>query len=158
MDSRSDSLTEVTEAKLLESDSLLYLLVLCTVESLVDALVDTSKEADSTMLSLALTDSLVLWLRLSTSDALSLSTLLAESLVLCAEVLVESAMLWAVVLFCDTVLRLVLALSLAIGIGVELVPDALKLLPDALKQVFSNGIIIGGLVAIVANLVIPEKE
>lgn len=51
---------------------------------------------------------------------------------------------------------LVLAVSLAIGVGVELVPDAIKLLPDALKQIFSNGIITGGLVAIVANLVIPE--
>ena len=53
---------------------------------------------------------------------------------------------------------LVLALSLAVGIGVELVPNALAMLPDALKQVFSNGIIIGGLVAIIANLVIPEKD
>ena len=53
---------------------------------------------------------------------------------------------------------LVLALSLAIGIGVELVPDALAALPASLKQVFSNGIIIGGLIAIIANLVIPEKE
>ena len=53
---------------------------------------------------------------------------------------------------------LVLALSLAIGVGVELVPDALKYLPAACKQVLSNGIIVGGLVAIVANLIIPERD
>ena len=53
---------------------------------------------------------------------------------------------------------LVLAVSLAVGMGVELVPDVFKLLPDTLKQIFSSGIVTGGLVAILANLVIPESK
>ena len=53
---------------------------------------------------------------------------------------------------------LVLALSLAIGVGVELVPDVLKTLPQALSNVLSNGIVVGGLIAIISNLVIPEEK
>ncbi len=53
---------------------------------------------------------------------------------------------------------LVLAVALAAGMGVELVPDVFKYLPDTLKQIFSSGIVTGGLVAIVANLVIPEEK
>lgn len=53
---------------------------------------------------------------------------------------------------------LVLAVSFACGLGVELVPDILKQAPDIIKNIFSSGIATGGVVAIIANLVIRIKE
>ena len=46
---------------------------------------------------------------------------------------------------------LVLAVSLSLGLGVELIPDILINAPDAIKGIFSSGITTGGLTAIVAN-------
>ena len=53
---------------------------------------------------------------------------------------------------------LVLAVSLSLGLGVELMPDILKTAPDAIKGIFASGITTGGLTAIVANVFIRVKE
>jgi xanthine permease XanP len=53
---------------------------------------------------------------------------------------------------------LVLAVSLSLGLGVELIPDILINAPDAIKGIFSSVITTGGLTAIVANAVIRVKE
>ena len=47
---------------------------------------------------------------------------------------------------------LVLAVSLSLGLGVELMPDVLKQAPEAIRSIFSSGITTGGLTAIVANI------
>lgn len=48
---------------------------------------------------------------------------------------------------------MVIALSLSIGLGVELVPDIIKALPEGVRGIFASGISTGGLVAIIANAV-----
>ncbi len=53
---------------------------------------------------------------------------------------------------------LVLAVSFACGLGVELSPDILIQMPTWIKGIFSSGITTGGLVAIVTNIVIRIKE
>ncbi|WP_071146989.1 nucleobase:cation symporter-2 family protein [Bacteroides ihuae] len=53
---------------------------------------------------------------------------------------------------------LVLAVSLSLGLGVELMPDILVHAPQAIKGIFSSGITTGGLTAIIANAVIRIKE
>lgn len=53
---------------------------------------------------------------------------------------------------------LVLAVSLSLGLGVELMPDILVNAPQAIKGIFSSGITTGGLTAIIANAVIRVKE
>ena len=53
---------------------------------------------------------------------------------------------------------LVLAVSLSLGLGVELMPDILKTAPDAIKGIFASGITTGGLTAIIANIFIRVKE
>lgn len=53
---------------------------------------------------------------------------------------------------------LVMAISFAIGLSVEMVPDILKQLPDSLQSIFSSGITTGGLTAIITNMVIRIKE
>ena len=53
---------------------------------------------------------------------------------------------------------LVIAISLSLGLSVELVPDILCQLPDTLRNIFSSGITTGGLTAIVANVLIRIKE
>lgn len=58
----------------------------------------------------------------------------------------------------DRKATLVLAVSLSLGLGVELMPDILKLAPDSIKGIFSSGITTGGLTAIIANLVIRVKD
>lgn len=58
----------------------------------------------------------------------------------------------------DRKATLVLAVSLSLGLGVELMPDILNNAPEAIKGIFSSGITTGGLTAIVANIVIRVKE
>ena len=53
---------------------------------------------------------------------------------------------------------LVMAISFAMGLSVEMVPDILKQLPDSLQGIFSSGITTGGLTAIITNMVIRIKE
>jgi len=53
---------------------------------------------------------------------------------------------------------LVLAVSLSLGLGVELMPDILKLAPESIKGIFTSGITTGGLTAILANALIHVKE
>ncbi|MDY5814073.1 MAG: solute carrier family 23 protein, partial [Bacteroides sp.] len=53
---------------------------------------------------------------------------------------------------------LVLAVSLSLGLGVELIPDVLSQAPEAIRSIFSSGITTGGLAAIIANAVIRVKE
>jgi xanthine permease XanP len=49
----------------------------------------------------------------------------------------------------------ILAISLGLGLGVTFVPDLLDALPGLLKSTFSSGIAIGGLSALVLNMVLP---
>lgn len=51
-----------------------------------------------------------------------------------------------------------MAISFAMGLSVEMVPDILKQLPDSLQSIFSSGITTGGLTAIITNMVIRIKE
>ena len=53
---------------------------------------------------------------------------------------------------------LVLGVSLALGLGVELMPAILSSAPQSIKGIFSSGITTGGLTAILANLLIRVKE
>ncbi|GAE85301.1 nucleobase:cation symporter-2 family protein [Bacteroides reticulotermitis] len=53
---------------------------------------------------------------------------------------------------------LVLAVSLSLGLGVELMPDVLQQAPEGIRSIFSSGITTGGLTAIIANIVIRVKE
>jgi xanthine permease XanP len=53
---------------------------------------------------------------------------------------------------------LVLAVSFACGLGVELAPDILVQMPIWVKNIFSSGITTGGFVAIIANVIIRIKE
>ncbi len=49
---------------------------------------------------------------------------------------------------------LVLACSLSFGLGVELMPSVLQDMPDSVRTIFSSGITTGGLVAIIANIIL----
>lgn len=53
---------------------------------------------------------------------------------------------------------LVLAISFACGLGVELAPEILSQMPTWVKGIFSSGITTGGFVAILANIVIRIKD
>lgn len=53
---------------------------------------------------------------------------------------------------------LVIAASLSLGMGVELMPDILKQLPEAVRTIFSSGITTGGLTAIIANILVNYKK
>lgn len=53
---------------------------------------------------------------------------------------------------------LVLAVSLSLGLGVELMPDILSKAPDAVKSIFASGITTGGIAAILSNILLHIKE
>lgn len=53
---------------------------------------------------------------------------------------------------------LVMAISFAMGLSVEMVPGILDKMPDIVKNIFSSGITTGGLTAILANALIRIKE
>lgn len=53
---------------------------------------------------------------------------------------------------------LVMAISFAIGLSVEMVPDILSQMPEVIRNIFSSGITAGGLTAILANAFIRIKE
>lgn len=52
---------------------------------------------------------------------------------------------------------LVLAISFAMGMSVELVPDILSQMPSVIKSIFSSGITTGGVTAMIANACIRVK-
>ena len=51
---------------------------------------------------------------------------------------------------------LIVAISLGIGLGVDLHPEALAPLPESLRLILGSGISSGGLAALVLNLILPE--
>ena len=53
---------------------------------------------------------------------------------------------------------LVMAISFAMGLSVELVPNILSQMPEVICNIFSSGITMGGLTAILANALIRIKE
>jgi len=58
----------------------------------------------------------------------------------------------------DRKATLVLAVSLSLGLGVELMPNILETAPESIKGIFSSGITTGGLAAIISNILIQVKE
>ena len=52
---------------------------------------------------------------------------------------------------------LILAVSLAMGLGVSFVPDSLQQTPAAVQSVFGSGIAAGGIFAIAMSLALPER-
>ena len=50
---------------------------------------------------------------------------------------------------------IILATSLALGLGVSVVPDILDQMPPLMKSIFSSGISTGGLTALILNMVLP---
>ena len=53
---------------------------------------------------------------------------------------------------------LVMAISFAMGLSVELVPNILDKMPEVIRNIFASGITMGGLTAILANALIRIKE
>jgi xanthine permease XanP len=53
---------------------------------------------------------------------------------------------------------LIIAVSLALGLGVSQVPEILTNLPHALKNVLESGVATGGICALVMNWFLPEKK
>ncbi|MGZ2748172.1 uracil-xanthine permease family protein [Burkholderia stagnalis] len=53
---------------------------------------------------------------------------------------------------------LIIAVSLALGLGVSQVPDILTNLPHALKNVLESGVATGGICALVMNWFLPERH
>ena len=52
---------------------------------------------------------------------------------------------------------LIIAISLALGLGVSQVPEILNSLPHALKNVLESGVATGGICALILNWFLPEK-
>ncbi len=52
---------------------------------------------------------------------------------------------------------MILAVSLAMGLGVAQVPEVLQHLPDLLKSVLSFGVATGGITAMLLNLLLPRR-
>ena len=53
---------------------------------------------------------------------------------------------------------LIIAVSLALGLGVSQVPEILSHLPHAVKSVLESGVATGGICALVMNWFLPEKK
>lgn len=51
-----------------------------------------------------------------------------------------------------------IAISLAFGIGVEMVPDILSQMPRTIREIFSSGITTGSCAAIITNMLIRMKK
>ncbi|WP_329905143.1 nucleobase:cation symporter-2 family protein [Porphyromonas pogonae] len=56
----------------------------------------------------------------------------------------------------DRKATMVLAISLSLGLGVELMPDILKAAPESIRAIFSSGITTGGIAAIISNIVVRK--
>ena len=53
---------------------------------------------------------------------------------------------------------LIIATSMALGLGVTFRPEFISGLPEALQMIFSSGISTGTIVALVLNLVLKETQ
>lgn len=53
---------------------------------------------------------------------------------------------------------LIIAISLALGLGVAQVPQILEHLPELFKNIFSSGVATGGIAALILNVVLPETH
>ncbi|MDP4595071.1 MAG: purine permease [Beijerinckiaceae bacterium] len=53
---------------------------------------------------------------------------------------------------------LIFAISLSVGLGLQLVPDAMKFLPKTAMILMTSGLLPSAFLAIVLNLVLPEEE
>jgi NCS2 family nucleobase:cation symporter-2 len=53
---------------------------------------------------------------------------------------------------------IILAVSIGLGLGCELRKDALQHLPDVAQSLFSSGLVTGGLVALVLNVILPHRS
>ncbi len=53
---------------------------------------------------------------------------------------------------------LVIAISLALGLGVAQVPQILEHLPDLFRNIFSSGVATGGIAALLLNIILPESK
>lgn len=53
---------------------------------------------------------------------------------------------------------LIIAISLALGLGVAQVPQILEHLPELFKNIFSSGVATGGIAALILNIVLPEPK
>ncbi|MBW6515551.1 MAG: purine permease [Candidatus Cloacimonetes bacterium] len=51
---------------------------------------------------------------------------------------------------------MIIAISFALGLGVQLVPQVLNHFPETLKNIFSSPVTTGGLTAIITNLALPD--
>lgn len=53
---------------------------------------------------------------------------------------------------------LIIAISLALGLGVAQVPQILEHLPELFRNIFSSGVATGGIAALILNIVLPETK
>ncbi len=53
---------------------------------------------------------------------------------------------------------IIIAVSVGLGLGVEFRPDVLQNLPEAVRTLFSQGLVVGGLTGFLLNLIFPEKK
>lgn len=53
---------------------------------------------------------------------------------------------------------LIIAISLALGLGIAQVQDFLKHMPDLLRNIFSSGVATGGITALILNVVLPDNK
>jgi NCS2 family nucleobase:cation symporter-2 len=52
----------------------------------------------------------------------------------------------------------ILAVAVGLGLGVEVRPEILRHLPNAVRTFLGSGLITGGLTALLLNLALPERE
>ena len=53
---------------------------------------------------------------------------------------------------------LIIAISLALGLGVAQVPQILEHLPELFRNIFSSGVATGGITALLLNIILPETK
>ena len=53
---------------------------------------------------------------------------------------------------------LIIAISLALGLGVAQVPQILEHLPELVRNIFSSGVATGGIAALILNIVLPATQ
>jgi NCS2 family nucleobase:cation symporter-2 len=52
----------------------------------------------------------------------------------------------------------IIAVSIALGLGVEFRPEVVQAFPEAAKSLLGQGLVVGGLAAFLLNVVFPEKQ